>query len=254
VRVYPTLLIVALVALPLAAGAAPALPVPRHDTLQDYQAACSKESGFVSFASQVDCVRALVNESTDPYVNKADLPTQLYVLTATKLVGDVASKRTTAAAARVELQRSLIEVTAAQGSARNAAYLRDAQWNQARVDESARRQAESDARENAENARADRQRAVEAEEQSRQLAYDQQRAFAQQAAVAQRQQARANDVANCVRIANERSNGFMTGLVQSSCSMNPNYYRTVLDMHSTSSTCNLTQTGPGSATARCTSN
>jgi len=93
-----------------AAIATPDLPVPRHDTLQDYENVCNETNGFTTFSMQVSCVKALVNEESSGFVSPRDPDTQLYLLTADKLVDDVNNKRATVAAARVSLQRALIEV------------------------------------------------------------------------------------------------------------------------------------------------
>jgi hypothetical protein len=90
--------------------ATPDLPVPRHDTLQDYENVCNETNGFTTFSMQVSCVKALVNEESRGFVSPRDLDTQLYLLTADKLADDVNNNRTTVAAARVSLQRALIEV------------------------------------------------------------------------------------------------------------------------------------------------
>jgi hypothetical protein len=90
--------------------ASPDLPVPRHDTLQDYENVCNETNGFTTFSMQVSCVKALVNEESSGFVSPRDPDTQLYLLTADKLVDDVNNKRATVAAARVSLQRALIEV------------------------------------------------------------------------------------------------------------------------------------------------
>ncbi len=140
------------------AVAAPDLPVPRHDTLQDYQNACNEANGFTTFSTQTACVKALVSESSDAFLNSRDPDTQLYLLTADKLVDDIRNKRTTVAAARVSLQRALIEVESKHQS--------EAQADRAR--------AEADRRERL----AANQRAAEASQRAQQMemqAADQQR-------------------------------------------------------------------------------
>ena len=167
----------AIVLLVAGAGGAPELPVPRHDTLQDYENVCSEANGFTTFSMQISCIKSLVNESTDKFVNNTDPDTQLYLLTAEKLAADIRTKRTTVATARVNLQRALIEVESKHRSEIEAIQAR----------------AESDRRERmAANERAhEAQRAHELEEQN--AAYqrqqmelmniqaDQQRAAQQQA-------------------------------------------------------------------------
>jgi hypothetical protein len=58
---------------------------------------------------QVTCVKGLVNEESSGFVSPRDPDTQLYLLTADKLVDDVKNKRATVAAARISRQRALIE-------------------------------------------------------------------------------------------------------------------------------------------------
>lgn len=203
------------------AKATPDLPVPRHDTLQDYQNSCSEANGFKTFSMQVSCVKALVNESTNRFLNTSDPDTQLYLLTADKLVDDVRSKRSTVASARISLQRALIEV--------QSKHQAEFQAIQARADADARQRVT--ANERAQEA-AERSHQIEAQEtEQRQMAQ-----LAAQAQQAQQEQA----VRLCMDKVNQRfsdlathGNGTQrataniqwgTMNIAQVCARDPNYY------------------------------
>jgi len=200
------------------------LPVPRHDTLQDYQDACVAQNGFKTFSAQVSCVKALAAES-----NMDDPSTRLYLLTADKLLDDVRSNRATVPAARVELQRALID--AQQRQQREHAEIvaiQNAKQEQWQAAQRARQQ----------QAARDEERE---DEQRQQIAQQRQREQAQ--ADAQTMAA----IQNCVAIARERENALMTstGSVranynmqrglnlafgktpESACQSDPNWFRTI---------------------------
>jgi hypothetical protein len=206
---------------------------------------------------QVDCIKALISESADRFTNKTDPHTQLYLLTADKLVLDVACNRLSAPAARIELQRALIGAEAGQQAAREAGAARAEQLREARADATARRQAEAEARERADHEELMEQAAQgqqqAAEERAQQAETDQRQALAQQLQ-AQQQQAHLAAVAYCVQAANARLNGFMANIVPSRCEANPNYYATLPNMQHHTANCQTTGLGSGMANSNCTIN
>jgi hypothetical protein len=83
-------------------------PIPLGSTIGDFQTACyAAESRF---SQQVACIKGLMSSSTDPDNSQSNPDAQLYLLTADKLVDDVQHKRMTAPAARVELQRTYLDI------------------------------------------------------------------------------------------------------------------------------------------------
>lgn len=191
------------------------------DTLANIQAECADAHGHGGFGSQVKCIKSGIQNSGGlATADSGDV--QLYVLTADKLVDDVARKHITVAAARVELQKAFLEfrerTNRKNADASNRAYTArlEAQAQQAEVQ---RRQAAADAEARAELA-------------ARQNAQAQ--ADAQIAAIQ-----------NCVALAHERQQaayeraqnpGVRAGLglafggntAETACQRDPNWYRTIL--------------------------
>jgi hypothetical protein len=195
------------------------------DILANIQAECDAALGHSSFGSHVKCIKNGIQNSRGlATADSGDV--QLYVLTADRLMDDVARKQITVAAARVELQKAFLEFrertyrkTAEASNRQNAARL-EAQAQQAEVE---RRQAAADAE----------ARAAEAVRQ-----YAQAQANAQMMAAVQ----------NCVALAYGRQNALATspnlsvrsiangqqGLrnfagvtMESACQKDPNWYLTI---------------------------
>jgi hypothetical protein len=78
------------------------------DGLAEIQAGCDANHGYNTFGSQVKCIKSGIQTSRS-MANADSGVVQLYVLTADKLVDDVARKQITVAAARVELQRAYLD-------------------------------------------------------------------------------------------------------------------------------------------------
>jgi hypothetical protein len=195
------------------------------DTLANIQAECDAARGHNGFGSQVKCIKSGIQNSVGlASADSGDV--QLYVLTADKLVDDVARKQITVAAARVELQKAFLEFRErtnrknAEASNRAYAVRLEAQAQQTEVE---RKQAAAEAE----------ARAAEAARQ-----YEQAQANAQMMAAIQ----------NCVALAYERQNALATspnasvrnmangqqGLrnfagvtMESACQRDPNWYRTI---------------------------
>jgi hypothetical protein len=208
-------------------GAAAALG--QADGLAEIQAGCDAARGYKTFGSQVKCIKGGIQTSRS-LANADSGDVQLYLLTADKLVDDVARKQLTVAAARVELQRAYLDFRertnrsiAEAGEQANAERFQ-AQRQQAEVE---RRQAAADAE----------SRAAEAARQYAQ-AQVQEQANAQMMAAVQ----------NCVALAYDRQNALATspspmvrinaaGLqgmrgmagvtVENACQRDPNWYRTI---------------------------
>lgn len=195
------------------------------DILANIQAECEAAQGHSSFGSQVRCIKSGI-QNAGGLATADSGEVQLYVLTADKLIDDVARKQITVSAARVELQKTFLEFRErtnhknAEAANRQNAVRLEAQAQQA---ENERRQAAAEAQARSESE-------------------------AQQIAAAQANTQMIAAVQNCVALAYERQNALATspnlsvrrsasgqqGLrnfagvtMESACQNNPNWYLTI---------------------------
>lgn len=79
------------------------------DRLATVQTTCDTDHGHSTFKAQVKCIETAVHQSPDFSRSTIINYIQLYTLTADNLVNEVARKTITPSAARVELQKALLE-------------------------------------------------------------------------------------------------------------------------------------------------
>ena len=87
------------------------------NALSTLQKSCDSSNGFNTFRSQVSCFKRCLAVVPDGPTSLMDVDNKLFILTAESLLEDIQGKRLTKAAARVELQKTYIEIRERQKAA-----------------------------------------------------------------------------------------------------------------------------------------